>query len=145
MERKHLVAVAAAVAFSTNIPAADFQDAGPTTMFYISIPLDTGISRKDQQPSFGLQLQGKREYQAIRIDSKVLNFLPAGGLEVKWIVAGVLAAGAVVALGSRPRLSSSNNSSNNSSDSSRAHLSRPPAPSKTHGLLAVSTPRRVAG
>jgi hypothetical protein len=103
MERKHVVAIAAAVAFSTNIPAADFQDAGPTTMFYVSIPLDTGISRKDQQPSFGLQLQGKREYQAIRIDSKILNFLPAGGLEAKWIIAGVLAAGAAVALGSRDK------------------------------------------
>lgn len=103
MERKHATAFAAFLAASTQALAFDLKDAGPTTMFYVSIPLDAGLARKDRQPAFGLQLQGKREYQAIRIDSKILNFLPAGGLEAKFIIAGVVAVGAAVALGSKDK------------------------------------------
>lgn len=103
MGRKHVAAFAAVLAVSTETLAFDLKDAGPTTMFYVSIPLDAGLARKDRQPAFGLQLQGKREYPAVRIDSKILNFLPAGGLEAKFIIAGIVAVGAAVALGSKDK------------------------------------------
>jgi cytochrome c-type biogenesis protein CcmH/NrfG len=93
-----VAAFAAAIALSTQSAAFDPSDAGTSAVFYVSIPLDSGLARKDREPAFGLQLQGKREYQAIRIDSNMLNFLPAGGLETKWILAGVVAAGAALAL-----------------------------------------------
>jgi membrane protease subunit (stomatin/prohibitin family) len=37
----------------------------------------------------------------------MLNFLPLGGLEAKWIIAGVVATGAAVAIGSKDKGTSS--------------------------------------
>lgn len=108
MALKKLAAVAALVAVATPSLAFDVKDTGPSTMFYVSIPLDYSLARKDRELAYGLQLQGKREYQAVNIDSKMLNFLPAGGLEAKWIIAGVVAAGAAVALGSKDKATTSN-------------------------------------
>ena len=70
-----LAAAAALAAFATPGAAFDVREAGASTLFYISIPLDFGLSRKEQQWSAGLQLQGKRAYQAVTIDSSVLNFV----------------------------------------------------------------------
>jgi hypothetical protein len=103
MALKKLAAVAAMVAIATPSLAFDVKDAGTSTMFYISIPLDYSLSKKEQQWAAGLQLQGKREYQAVNLDSRMLNFLPLGGLEAKWIIAGVVAAGAAVAVGSKDK------------------------------------------
>jgi hypothetical protein len=103
MAFKKLAAVAVMVAVATPSLAFDVKDAGTSTMFYISIPLDYSLSKKEQQWAAGLQLQGKREYQAVNLDSRMLNFLPLGGLEAKWIIAGVVAAGAAVAVGSKDK------------------------------------------
>jgi hypothetical protein len=104
MARMQIAAGLAALALSTPALALDPADANRSTVFYISIPLDSGLARKDRVPAFGLQLQGKREYETLRIDTKLLNLLPgAAAIEAKWIVAGVLAAGAAVALGSRDK------------------------------------------
>jgi hypothetical protein len=72
-------------------------------MFYVSIPLDFGLTRKEQHWAAGLQLQGKREYQVVNVDSRMFNFLPMGGVEAKWIIAGVVAAGATVAVGGKDK------------------------------------------
>jgi hypothetical protein len=102
MGLKHAAAIAALMAACAPALAFDLADTGPTTVFYISIPLDAnGLARKEREFAYGIQLQGKREYQAVNIDSKMLNFLPLGGLEAKWIIAGVVAAGAAAALGSK--------------------------------------------
>ena len=101
-------ALAALIAAATPSLAFDLKDTGPSTLFYISIPLDSNLARKDREWAYGLQLQGKREYQAVNIDSKMLGFLPLGGLEAKWIIAGVVAAGAAVAVGSKDKGTVSN-------------------------------------
>jgi hypothetical protein len=103
MALRKLAALAALIAIPTPSLAFDIKDAGSSTMFYVSIPLDSGIARKDREWAYGLQLQGKREYQAVNIDSKVFSFLPMGGLEAKWIIAGVVAAGAAVAVAGKDK------------------------------------------
>ena len=103
MALKKLAAIAALVAVATPSLAFDTRDQGSSTMFYISIPLDYSLTRKQQEWSAGLQLQGKRDYQAVNLDSKMLNFLPMGGLEAKWIVAGVVAVGAAAAVASKDK------------------------------------------
>ena len=103
MALKKLAAVAAMVAAATPSLAFDTKDAGTSTMFYVSIPLDYSLTRKEQHWAAGLQLQGKREYQVVNLDSRMFNFLPMGGLEAKWIIAGVVAAGATAAVGGKDK------------------------------------------
>ena len=109
MTLKKLAAFAALVVVATPTLALDPTSpaAGNATMFYVSIPLDYSLTKKQQQWSAGLQLQGKREYQAVNIDSTMLNFLPMGGLEAKWVIAGVVAAGAAAAVASKDKSTSS--------------------------------------
>lgn len=45
----------------------------------------------------------KRDYQVLNIDTKMFTFSPLGGLEAKWIIAGVVAAGAAVAVASKDK------------------------------------------
>src|SRR5688572_5698501 len=98
---KHFAALAAAMMLAA--PAAafdDLRDTGPSTMFYLSIPLDAR-SAKEQMPAFGLQLRGNRAYETVRIDSRMFSFPPLGGLEVKWVVVGGVAVAAAVAAGKK--------------------------------------------
>lgn len=100
---KHFAGLAAAMMLAA--PAAafdDLRDTGPSTMFYLSIPLDAR-SAKEQMPAFGLQLRGNRAYETVRIDSRMFGFLPLGGLEVKWVVAGGIAVAAAVAAGRKDK------------------------------------------
>ncbi len=90
---------------AASAPAAafdDLRDTGPSTMFYLSIPLDAR-SAKEQMPAFGLQLRGQRPYETVRIDSRMFSFLPLGGLEVKWLVVGGVAVAAAVAAGKKDK------------------------------------------
>jgi hypothetical protein len=109
MALRKLAAIAAMIAVATPSLAFDTKESqGASTMFYISIPFDLNMTRKEQkQWSAGLQLQGKREYQAVNLDSTMFNFLPMGGLEAKWIIAGVVAVGAAAAAGSKSSTTSS--------------------------------------
>jgi hypothetical protein len=101
-----LAAAAALAAFASSSAAFDVREAGASTLFYISIPLDPGFSRKEQQWSAGLQLQGKRAYSAFTIDSSVLNFVSNGDVDGKWVVAGLVAVGAAAAIGRRDKRTS---------------------------------------
>ena len=103
MSLKKVAAIVVMAAFAAPSLAFDARETGASTMFYVSIPLDYRASKKEQRWSAGLQLQGKRDYQAVQLDSSMFNFLPAGGLEAKWIVAGVVAVGGAVALGSKSK------------------------------------------
>lgn len=102
MALRKLAAAAAMLAFATPTPALEPADAGASTLFYISIPLDR-LSRKDPQWSAGLLLQGKRDYQALRIDSTMLNAFSLNDIDAKWMIAGLVAAGATVAIGSKDK------------------------------------------
>lgn len=100
MTLKHLAAAAALSAVCAPGFAFDqLHEQAASTLFYISIPLDADLSRRDNEVAYGIRLQGRRDYQGVNLDSRMFTFLPLGGLEVKWIVAGVVAAGAAAAIG----------------------------------------------
>jgi hypothetical protein len=109
MVLRKLAAAAAMLAIATPTPAFDAAETGASTMFYISIPLDFRLSRKEQQQwTAGMQLQGKRDYQAIRIDSTMLNAFSLNDIDAKWIIAGLVAAGAAASIGSKDKSTTSN-------------------------------------
>jgi hypothetical protein len=76
--------------------AQEMRPGVPSVLYFVSIPLD-GITRKDNEPVVGFALQGNRAYQAVRFDSRMMNFLGTG-LEAKWLLAGAVAAGGAVAV-----------------------------------------------
>ena len=101
MSTSQTLAAAAAAAISLfSLPAAS-QDItrAPMTSFFVSIPLD-GTTRKDAEWNYGLQFQGEKPYQNVRVDYQTFKFLPAAvaALEMKYIVAGAVAVGAAVAV-----------------------------------------------
>ncbi len=106
---KHIAALAALILIS--FPAAAFND-NPTQQtqgitFFVALPLDAR-DVKQQSLYSGLAIQGKRAHENVRIDSRMfndtrtVNFFGTG-IEVKWIVAGVVAAGAVAAVASKDK------------------------------------------
>jgi hypothetical protein len=115
---KQLAALAALALTATTSVAFDNPgqqfERSPGVMFYFSVPLDArNVKEQKQQLVAGLALQGKREYETVRIDSRLFNpqlfnnFI-GGGIEAKWIVAGVVAAGAVVAIAAKSKSSTEN-------------------------------------
>lgn len=92
-----MIAAACAAAFAAPGYAQEFRT--PMTMFFMEVPLDAK-SPREQMPNFGLQLQGSRPYQSLRIDQRTLhsfNFLP-DGIEATWLVAGAVGVVAVAAI-----------------------------------------------
>jgi hypothetical protein len=105
MGRKQLAAFAALACVAT--PSVAFDN--PTQqsqgmMVYIALPLD-GRNVKEQAPAYGLSFQGKREFETVKLDSRMFNFFGTG-LEAKWILAGVVATGAAVAVASKDKKTS---------------------------------------
>ena len=94
------IAVAAAMGAAASISASALAQevTTPMTKFFVAIPLDARTA-KEQVPNFGLQFQGSRPYQTVKVDYQSFKLLPAAvsGLEVKYIVAGAVAVGAAVA------------------------------------------------
>ena len=105
---KH-VAVSAAAAAATLIAAPAFSQelVTPMTKFFVSIPLDA-TTKKDFAPNFGLQFQGMKPYQNVKVDYQTFKFLPAAiaAMEVKYIVAGVVAVGAAAAVAHKDKKTS---------------------------------------
>ena len=101
MATRNLAVAAAAAAATLFAAPAISQDIAraPMTTFFVSIPLD-GTNRKEQEMNFGLQFQGMKPYQYVKVDYQTYKFLPAAiaALEIKYIVAGVVATGAAVAI-----------------------------------------------
>src|SRR5215211_7650251 len=99
MAKKQLAALAALLFVSTPSFAQDLSTyQAPGVMFYYSVPLDAQ-KRKDFALNYGMRIQGNRPYETVNLDKRLMNsFLPLGGLEVKWVIAGVVAAGAAVAV-----------------------------------------------
>ena len=95
---KHVAASAAAAATMIAAPALSQEVVAPMTKFFVAIPLDAR-SAKEQSLNFGLQFQGSRPYQSVRVDYQSFKLVPAAasGLEMKYIVAGAVALGAAVA------------------------------------------------
>jgi hypothetical protein len=105
MARQQLAALAALIVISTPSAASDIvQQSSPGVMFYYSMPLDAR-NAKERSPAFGLSFQGKRQYETVNLDSRMFNFTGAG-VEAKWIIAGVVAGGAAIAVGSKDKSTS---------------------------------------
>jgi len=105
---KHLAITAAAAAATLFAANAFSQELNaPTTKFFFSIPLDAS-NKKEFTPNFGLQFQGSRPYQAVQVDYQTFRFLPAAiaALEIKYIVAGVVAIGAAAAVAHKDKATS---------------------------------------
>src|ERR671934_2718147 len=96
---KH-VAMAAAMgaAASLSTSALAQEVVAPMTKFFVALPLDAR-NAKEQMPNFGLQFQGSRPYQSVQVDYHTFKILPAAlaGIEAKYVVAGAVAPGAVLA------------------------------------------------
>ena len=106
---KH-VAVGAAAAAATLIAAPAFSQeirTAPMTTFFVAIPLDAS-THKEQTPNFGLQFQGMKPYQNVKVDYQTFKFLPGAiaAMEVKYIVAGAVAVGAAVAVAKKDKQTS---------------------------------------
>jgi hypothetical protein len=80
----------------------------PMTTFYVSIPLDAK-NQKEAAPNFGLQFQGSKPYQSVKVDYQTMRMLPAAiaAMEVKYVVAGAVAVGAAVAIAKKDSKTSS--------------------------------------
>ena len=104
MIKQLAVSAAAAAATLLAAPANSQELATPMTKFFVSIPLDAP-SKKETGFNFGLQFQGSRPYQTVQLDYQTYKFLPAAiaALEVKYVVAGAVAIGAVAAVARRDK------------------------------------------
>jgi hypothetical protein len=112
MSRRGLQAALAGALICATAPCAAFdsisqlsQSQGVT--FYVTVPLDAPRAR-DRTFGAGLLVQGKRQEQTYNFDSRLFNNFLGSGIEAKWIIAGVVAAGAAVAVGSKSKTQSNN-------------------------------------
>lgn len=100
---KRVAALAALISAAAPCAAFDLPtQASQGVRFYFSVPLD---GRNAKEPAFtaGFAIQGRRDYEAVRIDSGMINRFIGGGIEAKWVIAGVVAAGAAVAVASKDK------------------------------------------
>ena len=100
--RKLAAFAALAAAATPSIAFDNLSQAQPGIKFYFAVPLDAR-NAKEQTMTAGFAIQGRRDYETVRIDSGMINNFIGGGIEAKWIIAGVVAAGAVVAVASKDK------------------------------------------
>src|SRR2546421_7371393 len=108
MAIKHVaVSAAAAAAMLLAAPAFSEEFRAPMTTIFMAIPLDAK-SAKEQMPNFGLQFQGQKAYQTVRVDYQTFKFLPGAiaAMEVKYIIAGAVAVGAAAAVAHKDKKTS---------------------------------------
>ena len=112
--KQQLAAAAAAILVASPALAGDtFADQAPGVMFFFSIPLDAK-NPKQQAPALGLSFQGERAYPRVTIDTRMfaayerMGFTGLEAVSAKWIIAGVVAAGATVAVASKDKSTSQN-------------------------------------
>lgn len=100
---KHAAAFAASMAACAPGMAFDLHHPGASTVFYVSIPLDSRLPAREREPALGLRLQGTHDSHAVDIDSRRLGFLQLGDVEPKWIIAGLVTVVATLAIGMKDR------------------------------------------
>ncbi len=107
MAGKRVAAFAALICVAT--PSAAFDNPTQVTQgvtFYFSVPLDAARHAKENTLAAGFAVQGRREYEKVNIDSRMINHFLGGGIEAKWIIAGVVAAGAVAVVATKDKSTS---------------------------------------
>ena len=109
MFKMQVAAVGAAILLATPAVAQDaFRDQAPGMMVFFSVPLDAKTP-KQQMPAFGLSFQGERAYQRVTVDTRMFEnadrfgFGPLAGISAKWVIAGVVAGGAVAAVAKKDK------------------------------------------
>ena len=108
MSRRGLQLALAATLICMASPGAAFDNLSQQAQgvtFYIALPLEARLP-KQEAFSAGLMVQGKRQEHSFYVDSKLFNHFLGSGLEAKWIIAGVVAAGAAVAVASKSKSTS---------------------------------------
>jgi hypothetical protein len=104
---KKLAVLGAALAVAAPAFALEPFETVPSTMFYVRMPLGA-TTAKERTPSFGLAIQGRRQYETVTIDSRMFRYALMEGIEAKWLIAGGLAATAVVVVATKDKKTSSN-------------------------------------
>jgi hypothetical protein len=110
MGTQHLaLAAALAAAFAATPAMSQEITRAPMTTFFVAIPLDA-TTHKEAVPNFGLQFQGSKAYQTVKVDYQTFRLLPAAlaGMEVKYLVVGAVAIGAAVVVAKKDSQTSSN-------------------------------------
>jgi hypothetical protein len=126
-----------AAALIASVPAqadeTQIQATVPTTMLYVSVPLGA-TAAKERALAYGLALQGKRQYETVYLDSRMLNAFEGvlAGLEAKWLIAGGLAVAGGVYLSRRNdgRAASYSSSQNNQQNNPPPPPCTDPCPKK---------------
>jgi hypothetical protein len=118
-------ALAAALLVSAPLGAQELQDSIPTTMFYVSIPLG-GATVRERMPSYGLAWKGRKQYETVYLDSKMLGFAPLAAIEAKWLIAGGLAVAAGVYVSQKDDGRSDNYGNNQNNQQKSAPPPPPP-------------------
>ena len=101
---KFAFAAAAAAAFVAAPAASQEIYRAPTTTFFVAFPLDAR-NAKEATPNFGLQFQGSKAYQSVKVDYQTFRALPAAlaAIEAKYLVVGGVAVGAAVAVSKKDK------------------------------------------
>jgi hypothetical protein len=125
---KQLTLAAAALIASAPAQAEEpqVQNTVPMTMLYVSVPLGATTAR-ERTLAYGLVLQGKRQYETVHVDSRMLNAFEGvlAGIEAKWLIAGGLAVAGGVYLSRR---GTERSASYSSSQNNQQNTPPPPPP-----------------
>ena len=129
---KQFTLAAAALIASAPVQAQEpqVQSTVPTTMLYVSIPIG-GATAKERALAYGFALQGKRQYETVYLDSRMLNAFEGvlAGIEAKWLIAGGLAVAGGVYLSRKDSTRSAGySSSQNQQQQQQQQNNTPPPP-----------------
>ena len=100
MASRQLAIAAALLGIAIPGHAFDTRDEAQSVMFYYAIPLDAK-AKKERTPWLGMQLNGKRDYQAYSMDAPLFRLEEGGATAANLLVVGGVALGAVVLVASR--------------------------------------------
>lgn len=105
--RQLAVAAALAAAFVAAPATSQEINRAPTTTFFVAFPLDAR-NAKEATPNFGLQFQGNKPYQYVKVDYQTFRVLPGAlaAIEAKYLVVGAVAVGAAVAVSKKDKKTS---------------------------------------
>ena len=104
MAWKQLALAAALLGSATPGEAFDQRNEAQTVMFYYAFPIGAR-SDKERIPWFGLQIQGKRDYQSFNFDTRLFNLEAGGSAAANAAIIGAVAVGAAVMVSQRGKSS----------------------------------------
>lgn len=125
MAWKHFALAAALLGVATPGEAFDQRNEAQTVMFYYAFPLGAR-SDKERIPWFGLQIQGKRDYQSFNFDTRLFNLEGGGSAAANAAIIGAVAVGAAVMVGQRGK-SSQQEVAQQQQATQQAQQQKPPA------------------